>query len=66
MSEQELSKSHALYQQIKSLVDEFIANHADFHHKGNKAAGGRARKNLGEIKKLVTPYRQASVEESKK
>ena len=33
--------------------------------KGNKAAGGRARKAIGEIKKLVTSYRQASVSESK-
>ena len=33
--------------------------------KGNKAAGGRARKAIGEIKKLVTEYRKASVEESK-
>jgi hypothetical protein len=28
---------------------------------GNKAAGGRARKAVGEIKKLVTDYRKASV-----
>ena len=33
--------------------------------KGNKAAGGRARKAIGEIKKLVTDYRKASVSESK-
>ena len=30
-----------------------------------KAAGGRARKSIGEIKKLVTEYRKASVAESK-
>ena len=28
---------------------------------GNKAAGGRARKAIGELKKLVTEYRKASV-----
>ena len=36
-----------------------------FSSKGNKAAGGRARKAIGEIKKLVTDYRKASVSESK-
>ena len=36
-----------------------------FAEKGNKAAGGRARKSIGEIKKLVTEYRKASVAESK-
>jgi len=58
--------SHDLYIQIKEAFESFEANHADFTHKGNKAAGGRARKNLGEIKKLVSMYRKESVEESKK
>ena len=31
----------------------------------NKAAGTRARKAIGEVKKLVTEYRKASVEENK-
>ena len=30
-----------------------------------RPAGGRARKSIGEIKKLVTEYRKASVAESK-
>jgi hypothetical protein len=30
-----------------------------------KAAAGRARKALGEIKNLITPYRKASVDENK-
>ena len=47
-----------LYNDIKNLFNEF-------EEKGVKAAGGRARKSLGEIKKLVTSYRQASVSESK-
>ena len=34
-----------------------------FVSKGVKAAGTRARKSLGEIKKMVTAYRQASVSE---
>ena len=32
---------------------------------GNKAAGTRARKAIGEVKKLVTEYRKASVEAGK-
>jgi len=54
-----------LYNDIKELFSEFEENHTIFSEKGNKAAGGRARKSIGEIKKLVTSYRQASVSESK-
>ena len=36
-----------------------------FDEKGNKAAAGRARKAIGSIKKLVTEYRQASVDETR-
>ena len=54
-----------LYNEIKDLFNEFEENHSIFTDKGNKAAGGRARKAIGEIKKLVTDYRKASVSESK-
>ena len=54
-----------LYSDIKELFTEFEDNHSTFTEKGNKAAGGRARKAIGEIKKLVTGYRKASVSESK-
>ena len=54
-----------LYNDIKELFTEFEENHAIFSEKGNKAAGGRARKAIGEIKKLVTDYRKASVSQSK-
>ena len=54
-----------LYSDIKELFNEFEENHSIFAEKGNKAAGGRARKAIGEIKKLVTDYRKASVTESK-
>ncbi len=60
-----MASSNDLYNEIKNLFSEFEANHATFSEKGNKAAGGRARKAIGEIKKLVTGYRQASVSESK-
>jgi len=54
-----------LYNEIKELFEQFEENHSVFSEKGNKAAGGRARKAVGEVKKLVTSYRQASVTESK-
>jgi hypothetical protein len=54
-----------LYNDIKNLFSQFEENHSIFSEKGNKAAGGRARKSIGEIKKLVTEYRKASVSESK-
>ena len=57
--------SDNLYSDIKELFNEFEGNHSVFVEKGNKAAGGRARKAIGEIKKLVTDYRKASVSESK-
>ena len=54
-----------VYSEIKSLWEEFESNHENFSEKGNKAAGARARKAIGGIKKLVTDYRKASVEDSK-
>ena len=54
-----------LYTELNDLWEDFQENHRAFESKGNKAAGGRARKSIGEIKKLVTSYRQASVSESK-
>ena len=57
--------SDKLYNEIKGLFEQFEENHSIFSDKGNKAAGGRARKAIGEIKKLVTNYRQTSVSESK-
>ena len=57
--------SDKLYNEIKGLFEQFEENHSIFSDKGNKAAGGRARKAIGEIKKLVTEYRKASVAESK-
>ena len=56
MSKQEV------YDQLKALWEEFDSN----HNATSKVSDSRARKALGEIKKLVTPYRAASVEEAKK
>jgi len=60
-----MSKTNDLYSELKQLWEEFDSNHNKFDVKGNKAAGARARKALGQIKKSVTDYRKASVEESK-
>ena len=57
--------SEKLFQDIKIHFDTFEENHLAFAVKGNKAAGQRARKSIGEIKKLVTDYRKQSVAESK-
>ena len=46
--------SKKLYEKLKELWEDFEDNHEKFVEKGNKAAGGRARKSIGEIKKLVT------------
>lgn len=50
-----------IYVEIKQLWEAFEEN----HNATTKAGAGRARKALGEIKKLVTPYRKASVDETK-
>jgi hypothetical protein len=55
-----------LHAKIKEHFEEFDKNHEAHSEKGNKAAGGRARKHIGEIKKLVTDYRKASISQSKK
>jgi len=51
---------------LNNLWEEFQENHRKFVDKGNKAAATRARKSIGEIKKLVTDYRKQSVLESKR
>ena len=60
-----MASSQELYNQLNDLWEQFQENHRAHSEKGNKAAGGRARKAIGEIKKLVTEYRKASVAESK-
>ena len=60
-----MANTNELYETLNTLWEEFQENHRSFTEKGNKAAGGRARKAVGEVKKLVTDYRKASVTESK-
>jgi len=52
----------------QKIFDEMIQLWSTFeenHNGSTKASDGRARKALGEMKKLVTPYRKASVESNK-
>lgn len=55
-----------LFTQMKTLWAEFEDNHGKFTEKGNKSAATRARKSIGDLKKLVTEYRKESVNESKR
>jgi len=53
--------SQELFEQIKDLFVQF----EEGHNATTKSGKGRARKAIGEVKKLVTDYRKASVNESK-
>jgi hypothetical protein len=50
-----------IFEQIETLYATFIVE----HNSTTKAGAQRARKAIGTIKKLVTDYRKASVNESK-
>jgi hypothetical protein len=52
------------YDLILEQIEAFVDNHAKADN-GNKAAGTRARKAIGEVKKLATLYRKESVASSK-
>ena len=54
-----------LYAQLLEQFAIVQEKHAKFVKKGNKSSEAEVRKALGEIKKLITPYRAASVEASK-
>lgn len=54
-----------LFTNMKTLWNEFEEHHDKFITKGNKSAGSKARKAIGELKKLVTEYRKVSVTEAK-
>ena len=56
-----MANSQELFEQIKDLFVQFESE----HNGTTKAAKSRARKAIGEIKKLVTDYRKASVDENK-
>ena len=54
-----------LYAQIVEQMEIVKERHTKFVEKGNKTAESDVRKALGELKKLITPYRKASVETTK-
>ena len=54
-----------LYESIKEKFTEFETNHLEFAAEENKAAAKRARLAINEIKKLVTSYKKASMEDCK-
>jgi len=56
-----MATSQELFEQMQELWTQFEAEHQGT----TKAAKSRARKAIGELKKLVTEYRKSSVEESK-
>jgi len=56
-----MSKKQELFEAIEANFNELAENNS----LTTKASQQRARKSAGEIKKLITAYRKASVEESK-
>lgn len=53
--------SSELFEEMKQLWNDFETN----HNGTSKAAKQRARKYIGELKKMVVEYRKASIEETK-
>ena len=56
-----MSKKEDLFEQMAKLWNTFV----DEHKKSTKVSQKNARTAVGELKKLVTEYRQASVEDAK-
>lgn len=56
------SKKQDLFEQMKQLWEQFEVE----HNKTTKVSQKNARTLIGDLKKLVTDYRAASVEETKK
>lgn len=56
-----MSKKQELFEQMKDLWTKFEAEHS----KTTKVSQKNARTAIGDLKKLVTDYRTASVEETK-
>jgi hypothetical protein len=56
-----MAKKQELFEQMTKLWNTFVEEHT----KTTKVSQKNARTAIGDLKKLVTDYRQASVEESK-
>lgn len=57
-----MKTSEDLFHEMEQLWSMFV----DEHHKYTKVSNSRARKAIGDLKKLVTEYRKASIEEENK
>jgi len=51
-----------VFEEIANLYESFVMN----HNSDKKSHHAKARKDIGEIKKLVTDYRKKSVDADKK
>ena len=60
-TKKEMSEKTKLFEQINTNFQSFVEN----HNGTTKKSQANARKYLGEVKKLVTAYRKASVDEGK-
>jgi hypothetical protein len=56
-----MSKKQELFEQMKDLWNKF----QEEHNKTTKVSQKNARTLIGDLKKIVTDYRMASVEETK-
>ena len=56
-----MAKKQELFEQMTKLWESFVEE----HNKTTKVSQKNARTYIGDLKKLVTDYRQASVEETK-
>jgi hypothetical protein len=56
-----MAKKEEIFQTLKALWSKF----EEEHNKTTKVSQKNARTAIGDLKKLVTDYRQASVEETK-
>ena len=56
-----MKNSQELFEEMSELFTQF----QEEHNSPTKAAKSRARKAIGEIKKLITDYRKSSVTENK-
>lgn len=56
-----MAKKQELFEQMSKLWNTFVEE----HNKTTKVSQKNARTAIGDLKKLVTEYRTASVEESK-
>ena len=56
-----MKKLEQIYAEILEHFETAKTRHDKFIEVGNKSAEADVRKSLGEIKKLITPYRQESV-----